>query len=158
MHTFTEDTKIVSEIQCFSDKTSFFLWNGVRHMYAITKEDSKGPRTGLIQVTLNGFKLFLWNCYPIFTSCFHIFRRSVSQKIQAISYIHLPGLQRKLSVLKQRGEGGERVVTPPLSRGGWVQGGGRRKGSYPSARGGWVQGGGRRKGSYPSARGGWVQL
>ena len=34
--------------------------------------------------------------------------------IIAISGIHLPGLQRKLSVCKQRGEGGEGVVTPPL--------------------------------------------
>ena len=33
--------------------------------------------------------------------------------IIAISCIHLPGLQTKLSVCKQRGEGGERVVTAP---------------------------------------------
>ena len=30
------------------------------------------------------------------------------------SYLRLPELQRKLSVCKQRGDGGERVVTPPL--------------------------------------------
>ena len=34
--------------------------------------------------------------------------------IIAISYIFPPCLQRKLSVCKQRGERGERVVTPPL--------------------------------------------
>ena len=31
-----------------------------------------------------------------------------------LSCIHLPGFLTKLSVCKQRGEGGERVVTPPL--------------------------------------------
>ena len=40
--------------------------------------------------------------------------RHTHLSIIAISYIRLPGLQRKLSVCKQRGEEGERVVTPPL--------------------------------------------
>ena len=41
-------------------------------------------------------------------------RYIINLSIIAISYIHLPGLQRKLSVCKQMGEGGERVLTPPL--------------------------------------------
>ena len=50
---------------------------------------------------------------------FSILLRHNHLSIIAISSIHLPELQRQLSVGKQRRDGGEKVATPPLEpRGG----------------------------------------
>ena len=92
--------QIYINVYCFEMKWTFFcliffsfLDPFSPHLFMM------GPYTGLNKYRLDGQYSIL---------------RHNHLSIIAISYICLPGPKRKLSVCKQRGEGGKRVVTPPL--------------------------------------------